>query len=737
MSKNSKRRNRKHCKKKTMKGGLFGIGTKSKGDNVGTEDPPAKKSFMSNFSFENKVKDAEKDKAAKDKETAAATKYDSYNVTSSNQDEKRLTESALTQQAGIYGEGVAEAKKSLKDQFGVGNIKDDIARSKNVRGALFVAAAASKALAILPGGEYVSAALNMAQTMAAAYTANLKFKELMYDTMTILTNCYKIFSLINRSTDVFLIAIHNPEGLNNLFELLLQRSEMEGTLDRRKIDEHQEKYETTFITALKQAQGNKETNRNKLTVANTQTLEKLASLSNQNVLVNPGKRLLEEDPHYLLYNIHQSSEIKEEIKRKMKDLMGLLLESAPDDVILTLFLDKTLKGRGIGDAVAAECLRRRADKKINVKLEGKIKEQLDKNDKDFLDSITDKMNKGNWLVSVSEENYLDGIKTKLDSAYKKKPNDELLNSIFYLEDKIVKFKLGEKNKDEDKFCYKPGDDNDSAKRIKASQILGAIKEDQTKTEISKELDDAAAKKGFLSRSYSSAKSTIKLAGKAVINPQTYLNILDKANEMSEAEEKMMDVLTSLSVINGLFIVMKAQYDEAMRYYEKHLDIIVERDNPPTPTILTTPIPDISKRYNIYLRGRTDSKDPNPTTFEKANYMIELSPEYINFLVPPSLQSIMNEAINQTSSDVMDAAMDKIVDVVKDEVVDIEKINDDLNKQVEAVEEDMKTENTDFYKNTNTTNIVRPPAKSGGNFRSKKQIFKRRKTRKNKRNIKSR
>ena len=168
---NSKRRNKKQGKKKTMKGS----------------------GFMEKFSFKRKVEDSPLIQPTKNLPEI----YNSMNVTSSTKDEQRLTESALTQQAGIYGEGVAEAKKSLKDQFGVANIKDDIARSKNVRGALFVAAAASKALAILPGGEYVSAALNMAQTMAAAYTANLKFKELMYDTMTILTNCYKIFSLIN------------------------------------------------------------------------------------------------------------------------------------------------------------------------------------------------------------------------------------------------------------------------------------------------------------------------------------------------------------------------------------------------------------------------------------------------------------------------------------------------------------------------------------------------------------
>ena len=90
MGKNSKKRNKKQGKQKTMKGS----------------------GFMSNFSFGTKVKDADKDKAAK---AVESTTYDSMNVTSSNKDEQRLTESALTQQAGIYGEGAAEAKKSLKD----------------------------------------------------------------------------------------------------------------------------------------------------------------------------------------------------------------------------------------------------------------------------------------------------------------------------------------------------------------------------------------------------------------------------------------------------------------------------------------------------------------------------------------------------------------------------------------------------------------------------------------------
>ena len=716
-------------------------------------DPPANnttkknKGFMSNYSFSKKAKELQEPKAKKEQTT-----YDSMNVTGPIAGEARTTEAALTRGAELYGDASQTAKKSLKEQYGVENNAEKIQTSKNVSSMLFVAATASKALAILPGGEYVSAALNMAQTMAKAYTANLKFKELMYDTMTILTNCYKIFSLINRSTDVFLIAIHNPAGLSKLFTLLLERSEKEHSLNRVEIDKHEKLYETTFATALKDAQTKKEENRKNLQKQSGPVKQDMANVST---------RLLEEDPHYLLYNIHQSSEVKEEIKRKMKDLMGMLLESAPDDVILTLFLDKTLKNRGIGDAVAAECLRRRTEKGTLKQIERNIVDDyVQKTEKETFEEILTTIDKENtWLVSGSNTTLLENIKKRMEDKYATDDSDKLLDLIFYIESIIYLYGLGKKNVDEQMFCHKPGNNDENEKRIKQSQLLGAIGEERKKREFNKLLEKAAKEDEYKNKSFwgkrksnlaamgkgetytKAAKAIGKGAaslGKAMIDPQTYLYLAKQANEMSAAEEKMMDVLTALSVINGLFIVMKAQYDEAMRYYEKHLDIIIETDvkneTDPAKKSARTSIGVDPKRYNIYVRGgfnptlpETKEKDKiYPTTFEMANYMIELSPEYINFLVPPSLQSIMNEAINQTSSDVIDSAMEAAAKEAKEEAQDLEKINDDLTDEITKAEEKVGTE--DFYKDAETANVLKE--KKGGKSRKRsKNQRKRRSTRK--------
>jgi hypothetical protein len=272
----------------------------------------------------------------------------------------------------------------------------------------------------------------------------------------------------------------------------------------------------------------------------------------------------------------------------------------------------------------------------------------------------------------------------VSDAYKKAQTDELLTALFYLEDLTAKYELGKKSSDEETFCYKPGNDDENEKRIKRAQILGAIKEDQEKKTVDGFLNQSLENKnkGFFSRSLDRAKSAVK----ATVSPQTYLNMFNKVNEITEAEEKMMDVLTALSVINGLFIVMKTQYDEAMRYYEKHLDIILAKDGATPPSATS----DISKRYNIFVRGR-DASSPEPTVFEKANYMIELSPEYINFLVPPSLQSIMNEAINQTSSDVIDKAMETTAEKVKEDAEDIDK---KLDQAIDEAQE--KVGESEFY-----------------------------------------
>lgn len=114
---------------------------------------------------------------------------------------------------------------------------------------------------MLPGGTLLISTLNLVQSMQHAYINNLKFKELLYDTMIILTNCYKIFMLINRSSDTFLIAIHNSSGLNKLFEKNKERLKLNN---EESIKNFENEFEIMFNDELKIANDNKIINRNNI-----------------------------------------------------------------------------------------------------------------------------------------------------------------------------------------------------------------------------------------------------------------------------------------------------------------------------------------------------------------------------------------------------------------------------------------------------------------------------------------
>ena len=136
--------------------------------------------------------------------------YNSLDITKGTDKEERFTDKQLLEHAKNTRTREEEARATSKE----------IQNAKNIRSATYIVATVSKALSILPGGVYLAGALNMANIMAEAYTDSLKFKELLYDTMIILTNCYKIFALINRASDIFIIAIHNYEDLNKLYDMI-------------------------------------------------------------------------------------------------------------------------------------------------------------------------------------------------------------------------------------------------------------------------------------------------------------------------------------------------------------------------------------------------------------------------------------------------------------------------------------------------------------------------------------
>jgi hypothetical protein len=406
-----------------------------------------------------------------------------------------------------------------KEEFGIKNIKTDLQSAKKARAVSYVAAQTAKAATFIPGaGSMVAAILDITNSMAKAYTNNIKFKALVYKTMFILVNCYKIYTLIERSTNIFLIAIYNRDELSNLFNYVKENKNLDETFEKK------------FEQALEQAKNNKKNNKKD-----------------------------KKSPEFLLYNIHQNDEIKKELNDNMQELMVLLLKVAPDSVITSLYFDNKLNEKGFNDIVNEECKRR----------------------------------------EKSKNNFV-------------------------------------------------------CKDIKNSQTIENNIENKVKNSISKYI-----KKSFIDNSI--------------------INNIKLVNKIADAEENMEDTINLLTVINGLFNNMKSQYDEIMKYYEKHLDIILDNKN--------------EQYINIKLKNKDYNNEP--TIFEKTNFIIENSNEYMNFLIPPSSQLIVDESIQNISSDFVEMISGPITDKVEEDVEKdkVDDIIDTINEQkaIETTKEELKEE----------------------------------------------
>jgi hypothetical protein len=154
-------------------------------------------------------------------------------------------------------------------------------------------------------------------------------------------------------------------------------------------------------------------------------------------------------------------------------------------------------------------------------------------------------------------------------------------------------------------------------------------EDDVKTIFINTTNVVDTKKSFFERIQSKVSTLAKK-----LDPK---KLYDNINKISEATEKMQETLVALSVINGLFIIMKTQYDEVIRYYEKHLDNILLNKN------------------NKQIKQRKLATE-ELSIYEQASYLIDFSNEYINFMVPPQLHLTISDTINQINAEDMEEAM---------------------------------------------------------------------------------
>lgn len=497
-------------------------------------------------------------------------------------------------------EEIKTGQQSMQDYLSERNrlSNEALARTREKRSIMFITSTLSTAAQSVPVVGFLSVALKFIYEIAKANTNDVKFQEFIYNAMVILTNCYNIFKLINHSSDVFMIAIHNQDGLNKLYNMKKPTNINGGdsssvdTVETSDVENNN--YLVEFQKQLDIANGNKGQNQSN------------------------GSKNIESNPHYLLYNIYQSNEIKLQVKNEITDLMNIILQSAPDTVILTLFLDDTIKKSELGNLVLAECKSRRI-----------IKKNPDESDGYCLN----KENGGDLIeLEKARNNELEVLKVKGDFAAKL--------GIKKLASKVSKLSTAEGR----------------------SEITEGFKSLFTRNSKDTKESITQDKKPQLYEKFSQGLSSIR---GFIQNKQKYLT------NLSDAGEKLSDAVTELTIINGLFNVMKSQYDEVMKYYEKHLDNILQSK------ILGTSENNISIPKQVKLRYREQGKESPLTIFEMANYLIESSEEYRNFLVPPDLQKEVEKVANEASiedlkvvtEDVANERAESMVDNIIEEQVD--------------------------------------------------------------------
>ena len=140
--------------------------------------------------------------------TGEPSKPQSYNanvVTEANKDDLRLTN-----KSSILSAKVADTLVT----------KEGAEVLKTVSSGLNTLAIAFKFAEGVPGAGQIAMCLKFAVAVLDASVEHMEFRALLYEVMTILTNLHKIFLLINRASDIFRIALHNPQGIVDLLTIL-------------------------------------------------------------------------------------------------------------------------------------------------------------------------------------------------------------------------------------------------------------------------------------------------------------------------------------------------------------------------------------------------------------------------------------------------------------------------------------------------------------------------------------
>lgn len=206
----------------------------------------------------------------------------------------------------------------------------------------------------LPLAGMLGGALLISNKLANMYMDNLKLYTLMLDTMTILSNCYQLNDLINKSTEVFTVYIYTTD------------------------DEFNKVKEENFKESL----NNAETLKN-------QDISKLKQDSESQLQLQSGG--VKQD---IQNNVYRFITINETAKLRVFDnlhqLIAYLLEIADDKTIDFLLQDKDIGQSGFKNKIQDEKDKRNKSK---LKFIGKIKRGVERtlNSKEIMNNILDKL----------------------------------------------------------------------------------------------------------------------------------------------------------------------------------------------------------------------------------------------------------------------------------------------------------------------------------------------------------
>lgn len=244
---------------------------------------------------------------------------------------------------------VASQKHDIDSQSSATNISlYQIAKEKNAAAATSAAFLSGATLAGygvisalsatgvgLPLAGAMAGVLLLSNKMASLYVNNQKTKAVMYDVMNIISNCYLLNDVINKTMGVFTIYIYNQTGF--------------ATIVIPFKDENQ------YKTLLEQA-----------------VTEKARSLG---ITRQSGGGYKEEFKTNLVGKCSMNEDIKERIREKIEDLTNLLLMNATDRILDILKNDTDVIKSGFGEAVKKEVNRRNQSMSKTL---GKIKRGLDR-----------------------------------------------------------------------------------------------------------------------------------------------------------------------------------------------------------------------------------------------------------------------------------------------------------------------------------------------------------------------